>query len=180
MVVTAILIPRSFAPTRSSARGAIRQSLLSTPPARPTCATPAPTRAARLRRRRRRAHRADGAFPASVGLTRRCRWHHAQAVSGGQEAQRPPRPRSPARSPHRGAELFVDASSGTGRLAWETVVSGWAPDGQTPSRLHVITDATTGAVLGSWDEIETVTGTGNSIYSAPSRIDTTLSGHSTA
>ncbi|MCG5448334.1 M4 family metallopeptidase [Micromonospora hortensis] len=73
-------------------------------------------------------------------------------------------------------ELFVDASSGQGRLAWETVVSGWQPDGQTPSRLHVITDATTGAAVGAYDEIESVSGTGNSLYSATVSIDTTLSG----
>ncbi|RLQ00570.1 M4 family metallopeptidase [Micromonospora sp. CV4] len=73
-------------------------------------------------------------------------------------------------------ELFVDASSGRGRLAWETVVSGWQPDGQTPSRLHVITDATTGGAIGSYDEIEAVAGTGNSLYSGTVSIDTTLSG----
>ncbi|XAN46173.1 M4 family metallopeptidase [Micromonospora oryzae] len=74
------------------------------------------------------------------------------------------------------AELFVDASSGTGRLAWETVVTGWAPDGQTPSKLHVISDALTGARIGSFDEVESVVGTGNSIYAGPVSIDTTLSG----
>ncbi|BEL02932.1 M4 family metallopeptidase [Actinoplanes sichuanensis] len=73
-------------------------------------------------------------------------------------------------------ELFVDASTGTGRLAWETVVSGWAPDKQTPSRLHVISDAQTGAYIGEFDEIETVAGTGNSVYSGAVSIDTTLSG----
>ncbi|MGR6322472.1 M4 family metallopeptidase [Micromonospora soli] len=73
-------------------------------------------------------------------------------------------------------ELFVDASSGRGRLAWETVASGWQADRQTPSKLHVITDATTGTVLGSYDEIEAVVGTGNSIYSGTVSIDTTLSG----
>ncbi|MFC4018819.1 M4 family metallopeptidase [Micromonospora sp. GCM10011542] len=73
-------------------------------------------------------------------------------------------------------ELFVDASSGRGRLAWETVVSGWQPDGQTPSRLHVVTDASTGAAIGSYDEIEAVAGTGNSLYSGAVSIDTTLSG----
>jgi Zn-dependent metalloprotease len=73
-------------------------------------------------------------------------------------------------------ELFVDASTGQGRLAWETVVDGWAPDGQTPSKLHVITDATTGAYIGAHDEIETVTGTGNSIFSGTVSIDTTQSG----
>ncbi|MEU4159514.1 M4 family metallopeptidase [Actinoplanes sp. NPDC026670] len=73
-------------------------------------------------------------------------------------------------------ELFVDASTGTGRLAWETVVSGWAPDKQTPSRLHVISDAQTGAYIGEFDEIETVAGTGNSVYSGTVSVDTTLSG----
>ena len=74
------------------------------------------------------------------------------------------------------AELFVDAGNGTPALAWETVVSGWAKDGQTPSRLHVITDASTGKVRGSFDEIETITGTGNSIYSGTVSVDSTLSG----
>ncbi len=73
------------------------------------------------------------------------------------------------------SELFVDASSGHGRLAWETVVNGWAPDGQTPSKLHVITDATSGKFIGSYDEIETVAGTGHSLYSGTVTIDTTYS-----
>jgi Zn-dependent metalloprotease len=72
-------------------------------------------------------------------------------------------------------ELIVDASAGTGRLAWETVVSGRAPDGQTPSRLHVISDATTGGYIGSFDEIETVAGTGNSLYDGTVTVDTTPS-----
>ncbi len=70
-------------------------------------------------------------------------------------------------------ELFVDASNGSPVLAWETVVEGFAKDGQTPSKLHVITDASTGRVRGSFDEIETVDGTGNSIYSGPVTIGTT-------
>jgi Zn-dependent metalloprotease len=73
-------------------------------------------------------------------------------------------------------ELFVDASGGTGVLAYETVISGWQADGQTPSRLHVITDANTNAVRGAFDEIETVNGTGNSLYSGTVTVDTTLSG----
>ncbi|GAA2501239.1 M4 family metallopeptidase [Winogradskya humida] len=73
-------------------------------------------------------------------------------------------------------ELFVDANSGSGRLAWETVVTGWAKDGQTPSKLHVISDALTGAPIGSYDEIETIAGEGNSIYSGTVGVDTTLSG----
>ncbi len=69
-------------------------------------------------------------------------------------------------------ELFVDASRGTGRLAWETVVVGWAPDGQTPSRLHVISDAVTGGYIGAFDEIEDVAGTGNGITAGTVTIDT--------
>ncbi|MGK5442083.1 M4 family metallopeptidase [Micromonospora sp. URMC 105] len=73
-------------------------------------------------------------------------------------------------------ELFVDASSGKGRLAYETVLSGWHTDGQTPSRFHVISDALTGKVIGSYDEIEMVAGTGQSVYSGTVEVDTTLSG----
>ncbi|MFJ6195998.1 M4 family metallopeptidase [Micromonospora sp. NPDC092111] len=73
-------------------------------------------------------------------------------------------------------ELFVDASSGKGRLAWETTLSGWKADKQTPSKLHVITDASTGRVIGSYDEIETVVGSGQGIYTGSVSIDTTLSG----
>ncbi|MFI5894028.1 M4 family metallopeptidase [Actinoplanes sp. NPDC051513] len=72
-------------------------------------------------------------------------------------------------------ELFVDAGRGAGVLSWETVVSGRRPDGQTPSRLHVISDARTGTVTGSYDEIETVAGAGNSIYAGPVAVETTLS-----
>ena len=70
-------------------------------------------------------------------------------------------------------ELVVDASSGTGTLAYETVVAGLGADGQTPSNLHVVTDATTGAVLSSWDTVETATGSGKSVYSGTVSIDTT-------
>lgn len=54
--------------------------------------------------------------------------------------------------------LVVDAASGVGRLAWETVVEGTAPDGVTPSMLHVLTDARTGSVVRSWDEVITFIG----------------------
>ncbi|MFJ8688535.1 M4 family metallopeptidase [Micromonospora wenchangensis] len=73
-------------------------------------------------------------------------------------------------------ELFVDATSGKGRLAWETVLSGWKADQQTPSKLHVITDAVTGRVIGAHDEIESVVGSGQGIYTGAVSIDTTLSG----
>jgi Zn-dependent metalloprotease len=69
--------------------------------------------------------------------------------------------------------LLVDASAGHGRLAWETVVAGWAPDGLTPSALHVITDAVDGALVGTFDEIMTAAGTGHTIHSGPVTLDTT-------
>ncbi|WP_045748023.1 M4 family metallopeptidase [Actinoplanes rectilineatus] len=75
-------------------------------------------------------------------------------------------------------EKIVDATSGSGVLAYQTEIKGWAPDGQTPSRLQVVTDAATGAVRDSWDEIETVDGTGRGIYVGTVTISTTGSGSS--
>ncbi|MFI5931538.1 M4 family metallopeptidase [Actinoplanes sp. NPDC051494] len=75
-------------------------------------------------------------------------------------------------------EKIVDATSGSGVLAYQTEVKGWAPDGQTPSRLQVVTDAGTGAVRDSWDEIETVDGTGRGIYVGTVTLSTTGSGTS--
>jgi Zn-dependent metalloprotease len=68
-------------------------------------------------------------------------------------------------------ELVVDATTGTGTLAYETVVEGFGKDGQTPSKLHVVTDANTGTVLSSWDTVETATG--HSVYSGAVSITTT-------
>ncbi|WP_430781680.1 M4 family metallopeptidase [Actinoplanes sp. G11-F43] len=73
-------------------------------------------------------------------------------------------------------ELFIDASTGYGKLAWETVLHGWAPDGQTPSRFHVITDAVTGKLIGEYDDINHITGTGSSVYSGTVAVESTLSG----
>ncbi|MEU6380373.1 M4 family metallopeptidase [Streptomyces sp. NPDC046909] len=71
------------------------------------------------------------------------------------------------------ARKVIWAGEGTPKLAWETVVTGFQDDG-TPSKLHVITDATTGAELSRFEGIET--GTGNSQYSGTVTIGTTLSG----
>ncbi|MGW1713492.1 M4 family metallopeptidase [Streptomyces sp. NPDC002156] len=71
------------------------------------------------------------------------------------------------------ARKVIWAGQGTPTLAWETVVTGLQHDG-TPSRLHVITDATTGAELYQFEDIKT--GTGNSQYSGTVTIGTTLSG----
>ncbi|MFF0428881.1 M4 family metallopeptidase [Streptomyces sp. NPDC004520] len=79
----------------------------------------------------------------------------------------------------------VWAAKDTPVLAYETVVGGFQDDG-TPSALHVITDARTGAKLYEWQAIET--GVGNTMYSgqvtlgtAPSYslTDTTRGNHKT-
>jgi Zn-dependent metalloprotease len=77
------------------------------------------------------------------------------------------------------------AATGKPTLAWETTVTGVQADG-TPSELHVITDATSGKELYSYEAIET--GTGHTQYSgqvtlgtAPSYTltDTARGGHKT-
>ena len=69
----------------------------------------------------------------------------------------------------------VWAGSGDPVLAWESVVGGLQDDG-TPSELHVITDATTGAKLYEYQGVET--GVGNSQYSGQVTIGTAGSGSS--
>ncbi len=65
-------------------------------------------------------------------------------------------------------DLVVDAEADTPTLAYESVVTGHR--GAIPSRLHVLVDATTGAVLSTRDEV--VDGTGNSWISGPVTINT--------
>ncbi|MES4891142.1 M4 family metallopeptidase [Streptomyces sp. NPDC096012] len=71
------------------------------------------------------------------------------------------------------ARKVIWAGTGTPRLAWETVIGGFQDDG-TPSKLHVITDATTGKELHRFQAIET--GTGNTQYSGTVSLTTALSG----
>ncbi|MFJ8939245.1 M4 family metallopeptidase [Streptomyces sp. NPDC102365] len=71
------------------------------------------------------------------------------------------------------ARKVIWAGDGTPKLAWETVVGGLQDDG-TPSRLHVVTDASTGAKLHEFQDVKT--GTGNSQYSGTVTLNTTLSG----
>ena len=121
--------------------------------------------------------KADGAYAgSSVGLTAPLTLSTTPKVSAARASRTATGEFSGKVTDVGAPELFVDASSGSGKLSWETVVSGWAPDKQTPSRLHVISDARTGTVVGSYDEIETVTGTGNSVYSGQVPVETTLSG----
>ncbi|WP_406463746.1 M4 family metallopeptidase [Streptomyces sp. NBC_00111] len=71
------------------------------------------------------------------------------------------------------ARTVVWAGSGEPALAFETVRTGVRKDG-TPSKLHTITDATTGKRLHSFEAVET--GTGNSQYSGEVTLSTTKGG----
>ncbi|WP_189133548.1 M4 family metallopeptidase [Wenjunlia tyrosinilytica] len=76
-------------------------------------------------------------------------------------------------SADRAPRKVIWAARGVPTLAWETVVGGFQDDG-TPSQLHVITDATTGAKLYEYQGVKQ--GTGNSIYSGQVTIGTAQSG----
>jgi len=71
--------------------------------------------------------------------------------------------------------LVVDATSGTARLAWEVLSGGTQKDG-TPSRLATYVDARTGAVIRREEQIQTVDGSGQSLYSGTVPLQLTLSG----
>ncbi len=81
--------------------------------------------------------------------------------------------RSSARGEKSEGELVVWAGSGTPRLAYDVLTTGTLAD-QTPSRLHTLVDADTGAVITSFDEV--VKGTGNSQYSGQVTLNTIQSG----
>ena len=70
-------------------------------------------------------------------------------------------------------ELVIWAGEGSPRLAWDVVTEGVKGD-QTPSRLHTIVDADSGAVITAYDEV--TNGTGNSQYSGTVTLNTILSG----
>jgi zinc metalloprotease ZmpA len=71
--------------------------------------------------------------------------------------------------------LVVYAVRTAPTLAYETVLTGMKAD-QTPSKLHVITDAKSGKVLYSYDDIEQAAGTGKSLYSGEVALETTEGG----
>ncbi|MFJ8882721.1 M4 family metallopeptidase [Streptomyces sp. NPDC102402] len=79
----------------------------------------------------------------------------------------------PKRKAAASARTVVWAGSGKPALAFETVRTGVQKDG-TPSKLHTITDATTGKRLHSFEAVET--GTGNSQYSGEVTLSTTEGG----
>jgi len=71
--------------------------------------------------------------------------------------------------------LVVDTTSGADRLAWEVVTGGTQEDG-TPSRLATYVDARSGDVLRREQQIETVDGSGQSLYSGTVPLQLTRSG----
>ncbi len=71
------------------------------------------------------------------------------------------------------ATKVIWAGSGSPRLAYDVLTTGIKAD-QTPTRLHTIVDASTGAVITSYDDIRT--GTGRSMYSGTVSIETVPSG----
>ncbi|MFC7184315.1 M4 family metallopeptidase, partial [Kitasatospora paranensis] len=75
------------------------------------------------------------------------------------------------------AALVVWATSGAPRLAYRSTVTGVRADG-TPSSQVVVTDAASGAVLSTHEQIQTVdaTGTGNGVFVGSVALTTTLSG----
>jgi Zn-dependent metalloprotease len=72
-------------------------------------------------------------------------------------------------------KLVVDATGATPRLAYEVVTGGTQKDG-TPSRLATYVDARTGAVLRREQQIETIDGSGASLYGGTVPLQLTQTG----
>ncbi|MBD0690065.1 M4 family metallopeptidase [Streptomyces sp. CBMA123] len=72
-------------------------------------------------------------------------------------------------------ELVIWAADGDPRPAHRTVVQGQRADG-TPSRQEVVTDAATGRVLSSQEQVMTATGTGKGVNVGTVTLTTTQSG----
>jgi Zn-dependent metalloprotease len=73
------------------------------------------------------------------------------------------------------ATLVVDATGASPRLAWRVVTGGVQADG-TPSRLASYVDARTGALIRTEQQVETVDGSGQSLYGGTVPLQLTLSG----
>ncbi|HEU4811981.1 MAG TPA: M4 family metallopeptidase [Nocardioides sp.] len=71
--------------------------------------------------------------------------------------------------------LVVDATDASPRLEWEVLTGGVQEDG-TPSRLATYVDAATGKVVRREEQIETVDGSGQSLYGGTVPLQLTLSG----
>ncbi|GAB7180927.1 M4 family metallopeptidase [Kitasatospora sp. Ki12] len=75
------------------------------------------------------------------------------------------------------AELVVWATDGSPRLAYRTTVEGERADG-TPSRQLLVTDAASGQVLSTHEEVQTASGTGKGVFVGTVPLTTTQSGSS--
>ncbi|MFD8782666.1 M4 family metallopeptidase [Kitasatospora sp. NPDC059599] len=73
------------------------------------------------------------------------------------------------------AELVVWATDGNPRLAYRTTVEGERADG-TPSRQLLVTDAASGQVLSTHEEVQTAAGTGKGVFVGTVPLTTTQSG----
>ncbi|RPE32579.1 M4 family metallopeptidase [Kitasatospora cineracea] len=95
------------------------------------------------------AGKATGAVQATVGIAKDADESALTSVSGASGD----------------AQLVVWAADGAPRLAYRTTVEGLRADG-TPSRQLLVTDADTGAVLSTHEEIQTAnaTGSGNGVF----------------
>ncbi|WP_327680777.1 M4 family metallopeptidase [Kitasatospora sp. NBC_00458] len=71
--------------------------------------------------------------------------------------------------------LVVWAGDGSPRLAYQTVVHGERADG-TPSSQRLVTDAATGKVLSTHEEVQTVLGSGKGVHVGSVSLNTTQSG----
>ncbi|MEE1826795.1 M4 family metallopeptidase [Streptomyces sp. BE20] len=77
------------------------------------------------------------------------------------------------------AQLVVWAADGNPRLAYRTTVEGLRADG-TPSSQLLVTDAATGQVLSSHEQVQTASGTGTGVFvgSVPLTTSTASGGYS--
>ncbi|MFJ9441350.1 M4 family metallopeptidase [Kitasatospora sp. NPDC101235] len=75
------------------------------------------------------------------------------------------------------AELVVWAADGNPRLAYRTTVEGVRADG-TPSSQLLVTDAASGQVLSSHEQVQTATGSGKGVFVGTVPLTTTQSGSS--
>ncbi|MER7668661.1 M4 family metallopeptidase [Kitasatospora sp. NPDC096128] len=75
------------------------------------------------------------------------------------------------------AELVVWATDGSPRLAYRTTVEGLRSDG-TPSSQLLVTDAATGQVLSTHEQVQTASGSGKGVFVGSVPLTTTQSGSS--
>ncbi|HET6633910.1 MAG TPA: M4 family metallopeptidase, partial [Streptomyces sp.] len=88
--------------------------------------------------------------------------HALKKVDTSPKTLKSTKPATPKAEGSKAPRKVIWAGDGKPVLAWETVVGGTQKDG-TPSRMHVITDATSGKKITEWQGIET--GSGESMYS---------------